>query len=339
MCTAKKDLAIEEFISSITSSFDLSNPKTCSEVTFDINSSFEVISTAMNIFKKEPTTLQIDAKSKISDFVIVGDLHGSLESLLQIFEKKGTPETTPYLFLGDYVDRGANSCEVIMLLYSYKCLYPDNIYLIRGNHEFRYINEQYGFKKECFNRIKQTINGKIKNKGADFYKKVTKTYKFLPLCAIINDNIFCVHGGVTGFISSRRELLRIEKVYSKSSLFLNGSVSADFLWNDPDPNIQTQGMSPRQLGHTFGRKILNDFKKSLNFCLVIRGHEMAVNGYDWPFGREGGILTVFSAPNYCGGSNGSAVAIIRTDGTVDVEQIVPNTSLRPLANLNEIKFM
>lgn len=335
--SSTKGVQIEEFISDITNNFDRSDAN--SEVTFNIKTSLNIISLACSIFKKEPATLQIDGSSKSLDFVIVGDLHGSLESLLQIFEKKGSPESTPYLFLGDFVDRGPRSCEVIMILYSYKCLYPENVYLIRGNHEFRYMNDQYGFKSECLARVKKTVNGKTKSKGEDFFKKLTKTYKYLPLCAIINDKIFCVHGGVTAFIKSRRELFRIEKVFSKSALLLNGSVSADFLWNDPDPNIQTHGMSPRQLGHTFGRKILNDFNRCMKFDLVIRGHQMEVNGYNWPFGKNGGILTVFSAPNYCGGSNGSAVALIKKDGSVEVEQIVQYSNKPTNCNLDEMRFM
>ena len=77
-----------------------------------------------------------------------------------------------------YVDRCQRSCEVIMLLY--KVLYPENIFLIRGNHEFRYINNTYGFKQECLNRAKKTINGKIISKGDKFFKEVTKTFKYLP---------------------------------------------------------------------------------------------------------------------------------------------------------------
>lgn len=331
----KKGISIDKLISDITN-----NPKN-PDVPFDIKSSFEIIKATANILKNEPAVLKIDTKN--SEFVIVGDIHGSLDSLLRIFEKKGTPETTRYLFLGDYVDRGPRSCEVIMLLYSYKYLYPDNIYLIRGNHEFRYINEIYGFKQECLNRVKQTIKGKIKNRGASFYRTTTKTYKYLPLCAIINDNIFCVHGGISGYLKSREELLNIEKVYSKNTVFENGSISAEFLWNDPDPNIQKYGRSHRILGHTFGRKILNDFRNHMKFDIVIRGHQMEMNGYDWPFGEDGGLLTVFSAPNYCDGPNGSAIAFVKSDRTVEVEQIIPpsksSLSGKNAKNLDEIRFM
>lgn len=308
----KFNSSIKNIISSITSRYTKLVP-------FDIKSSFAVIKSAKNILKKEPAILKIDAQSKKSDFIIVGDIHGSLESLLEIFTKKGSPQNTPYLFLGDYIDRGPYSCEVIILLYCYKCLYPNNIYLIRGNHEFKFVTKRYGFKTECNSRVKT----KHQSYGHRFYRKVIKSFQYLPICAIINDKIFCVHGGVTNLINDRQELMNIEKVKSSKQLFEDDSALAEFLWNDPDPIIGKYGSNNRILGRAFGRKICDKFRQSLQFDVVVRGHQMEMDGYKWPFGENGGLLSIFSAPNYCGESNGSAIAVVKMDKNIEVEQIEP----------------
>ena len=167
----KETLLLNNFFSKILSNSNTS-PNPNSEIDFDIYLSFKIIKIVSKIFKKEPNVIKINKKDN-SDFVVVGDIHGNLESLIYIFKSKGDPSTTQYLFLGDYIDRGTNSCEVIILLYTLKCLYPENIHLIRGNHEFKDMTERYGFKDECLNRIKS------KNNGQNFYNKILNSFKYL----------------------------------------------------------------------------------------------------------------------------------------------------------------
>lgn len=284
------------------------------QVTFDLVSAFKILYKSMNIFKREPSMLEINNSTNESEFVIVGDIHGNIQSLINIFQKNGDPSTTRYLFLGDYVDRGKNSCEVIILLYAFKCLYPKNIYLIRGNHEFRYMNDNYGFKDECYKRIHTETRDNIVYDGSKFYEKVTKSFQFLPIGAILKDKIFCVHGGISGLIENRKELMNIEKV---GIMFCsNDSAAAELLWNDPDTGVSTFKKSNRGLGCIFGNKSLDVFLKKMNFDIVIRAHQITMNGYDWPFGRNGGILTIFSCVDYCGSSNDAAVALVSNDGKI-----------------------
>lgn len=302
--------------------------KNNSNVAFDVSLSYKIIDKTIDILKKEPPILQINTKKMKKDFVIVGDVHGNLESILTIFDIMGHPKNTKYLFLGDYVDRGNNSCEVIILLYSMKCLYPDNIYLLRGNHEFRDINEFYGFKDECISRVKRTINGNTFPVGKQFFTRVTDSFAHLPICAILNDDIFCVHGGISSLLENRQELLSIQKVGVDHDY--NNTIQTELMWNDPIDSTDFYDKSERGVGFVFGREALNSFLKKMKFKLIIRSHQMEDDGYNWPFGESGGILTVFSSIDYCGSPNSAALAVVcnkknESNDLVKVTQIQTNS--------------
>lgn len=290
------------------------------KLAFDISSGFQIINKARNILNEEPSVLQINTKSNELDFAIVGDIHGSLESLVRIFKKKGYPPKTRYLFLGDYVDRGIQSCEVLVLLYALKCLYPDGIYLIRGNHEFSNMTDFYGFRNECYNRIKTVFLDNGCYTATTFYKAATETFKKLPICAIIDNSIFCVHGGITNFVSNRTELLNLSKVGDQYSE--NDMAQAEMMWNDPDKCVTLYAISRRGRGSIFGEKAVDDFLKKMCFKLIVRGHQNVTNGYDWPFGQNGGILTVFSAIDYCRTANNGGVAMVLKEEDIENQQLV-----------------
>ena len=171
------------------------------------------------------------------------------------------------------------------------------------------MNDYYGFKNECIKRINS------KQDEADlFYEKATNSFQFLPLCAILNNRIFCVHGGITGMLKNRDELMRIKKV--GNTFCSEDSVAAEFLWNDPESDIDSFIKSQRGLGCIFGENALNQFLEKMDFDFVIRSHQNAMNGYLWNFGKNGKILTVFSSIDYCGQSNDAAIALISNENKI-----------------------
>lgn len=262
------------------------------------------------IFLNEKTVLYLDPPIHIC-----GDLHGQFNDLLRIFQLVGTPPNATFLFLGDYIDRGKNGCEVIILLYVVKCLYPENVYLIRGNHEFNEMTERYGFKEECDTRFQKKKDGK------NFYQKVVSSFKYLPVCSILNDRIFCVHGGISSLVVDRQHLNFVRKVGSSLTSF--DQIQTEFLWSDPNNSVLEYGENPKRKRlkidfKIFGKNALKSFLKNNNFDFVIRSHEFCERGFNWPFGESEKLLTIFSSLNYCEGDNRAAVALISDDNKVSV---------------------
>ncbi|CEQ42451.1 SPOSA6832_04263 [Sporobolomyces salmonicolor] len=148
---------------------------------------------AREIFINQPILLELEAPIKIC-----GDIHGQYYDLLRLFEYGGFPPEANYLFLGDYVDRGKQSLETICLLLAYKIKYPENFFILRGNHECASINRIYGFYDEC----KRRYNIKL-------WKTFTDCFNCLPIAAIIDEKIFTMHGGLSPDLQSMEQIRRV----------------------------------------------------------------------------------------------------------------------------------
>ena len=215
-------------------------------------------------------------------------LHGWVRSLFLCFHLSTSGITlllSPVLTLsciGDYVDRGYYSVETVTLLVALKIRYPSRITILRGNHESRQITQVYGFYDECLRKYG----------NANVWKYFTDLFDYLPLTALIDNQIFCLHGGLSPSIDTLdniRSLDRIQEVPHEGPM-------CDLLWSDPDDRCGW-GISPRGAGYTFGQDISEAFNHNNGLTLVARAHQLVMEGYNWSQDRN--VVTIFSAPNYC----------------------------------------
>lgn len=255
------------------------------------------------IFEKEPMFIELDAPIKV-----VGDLHGQFYDLLRLLELCGNPPNTRYLFLGDYVDRGPQSIEVLCLLFAYKIKYPDDVFMLRGNHECDLINRVYGFREEIRGRY-----GK-----SNLRKNFLQVFNFLPVAASIANSIFCTHGGLSpDFLE--KEIINIKELLNEiprpTDIPRQGYL-CDLLWADPAEHQETgellPGWSPSTRGCSwhFGFEAIDQFLDKFGFDLIVRAHQVVEDGYEFYHDRK--LITIFSAPNYCNQfDNAAAVFVVK----------------------------
>ncbi|PHJ23879.1 ser thr phosphatase family protein [Cystoisospora suis] len=297
------------------------------------------------IFSVETTVLEVNLPAKI-----FGDLHGHLADLLEFFRSFGWPDEVDkttrqyedFLFLGDYVDRGECSLEVILILFSLKILFPSRVFLLRGNHEDRAMNADYGFAAE--------IEKKLGVYGGDFMKArlvwqcANDVFDFLPLGAHLPAaRIFCLHGCLGNsirLIDDLRGLTRPIQVAGtdidrkalqgipSSSPFSSEETEKmclvlDCLWSDPerppDNKEDVAGPDSPRGAHAIrsSAEFIREFLKRNQLHLLIRAHECVLPGYCYDL--DGGCLTLFSASNYCGRyqNDGAALHVYREEELVE----------------------
>lgn len=230
---------------------------------------------ARECFLSQPALLELDAPVKI-----VGDVHGQYTDLLRLFEMCQFPPASNYLFLGDYVDRGKQSLETILLLLCYKLKFPENFFLLRGNHECANVTRVYGFYDEC----KRRCNVKI-------WKTFVDTFNTLPIAAIVAGKIFCVHGGLSPALGHMDDIRNIARPTDVPDYGLLN----DLLWSDPADMEQDWEANERGVSYCFGKKVITDFLVQHDFDLVCRAHMVVEDGYE--FFNDRVLVTVFSAPN------------------------------------------
>ena len=269
----------------------------------------------MEIVAKQPNILKVSAPVKV-----FGDIHGQYIDLMNFFNKWGCPSEGPngdimsndYLFLGDFVDRGNLSLETICLLMALKVKYPDQIHLIRGNHEDILINSGFGFQGECQGRL----NDDSENDDS-LFALINNFFEYLPFAAIIEDQILCVHGGIGANVKKLSDIESIQRPFEvvHEAQTRDQKLAMDLLWSDPTDNDEELGIQPNfqrdsnNLGHIvkYGPDIVKQFLKENNLSYIIRAHECVLDGFERFAG--GLLLTVFSATDYCG-RHGNAGAMI-----------------------------
>ncbi|KAJ7276849.1 serine/threonine protein phosphatase PP1 [Mycena rebaudengoi] len=266
---------------------------------------YEIISLctmAREIMITQPILLELEPPIKLC-----GDIHGQYPDLLRLFEYGGFPPEANYLFLGDYVDRGKQSLETICLLLAYKIKYPENFFLLRGNHESASVNRLYGFYDEC----KRRYNIKM-------WKTFTDCFNCFPVAAIIGDRILAMHGGLSPDLQSLDQIRRV----LRPTDIPDGGLLSDLLWSDPDKDMSGWSANDRGVSFTFGADVVGQFVKKHNLDLICRGHQVVEDGFEF-FARRR-LVTLFSAPNYCGEFDNAAAMM-----SVDEDLLCSFQILRP----------
>ncbi|KOO22192.1 hypothetical protein Ctob_004968 [Chrysochromulina tobinii] len=199
---------------------------------------------------------------------------------------------------GDFVDRGHNSVETMTMLLLLKARYPHRITLLRGNHESRQITQVYGFYDEC----------QRKYGNANPWKYVTELFDWCPLAALVDGSVLCVHGGLSPDVRTIDQMRMIDR---KMEIPHEGAF-CDLMWSDPD-DIETWAVSPRGAGWLFGAQVTSEFNALNGLELICRAHQLVQEGYKYMFSE--GLVTVWSAPNYCYRC-GNVAAILQLDDTL-----------------------
>ena len=247
-----------------------------------------LIDKSLPIIKEQKMLVELEAPLHVC-----GDIHGQYYDLLRIFDHCGYPGEFNYLFLGDYVDRGKQSLETVCLLLCYKIKYPEKVTLLRGNHESSVTNRIYGFYDEC----KRRYNVRL-------WRSFTDLFNYLPVAALIDEKILCMHGGLSPDL---KNIQNIQDIPRPTDIPDTGLL-CDLLWSDPDKDVLEYDENDRGVSVIFGEKIVQDFNKKNDLDLIIRAHQVVDDGYEFFAQRQ--LITIFSAPNYCGEFDNSAGIMI-----------------------------
>lgn len=261
------------------------------------------------LYMSQPMLIEVSAPVKIC-----GDIHGQYHDLLRLFDIAGYPPERNYIFLGDYVDRGDQSLETISLLMAYKILYPNNVFLLRGNHESSSINRIYGFFDECKRRYSVRL-----------WKLFTDTFNCMPVCGLVDQRILCMHGGLSPEL---QDLNQIRRILRPSDVPDSGLI-CDLLWSDPaDDHSNGWGDNDRGVSWTFGEDVVTAMLEKFDIDLVCRAHQVVDDGYLFFAQRQ--LVTVFSAPNYCGEFNNAGAFL-----SVDENLVCSVTQLPPTYHVSQ----
>jgi serine/threonine-protein phosphatase 5 len=275
-----------------------------------------------NLLQETPTLVDITVDNG-KHFTVCGDTHGQFYDLCNIFELGGYPsEDNPYLFNGDFVDRGSFSVEVILTLFAFKLLYPKHMHLARGNHESKSMNTTYGFEGEVKAKYSESI-----------FELFSAIFCLLPLAHVLNNKVLVIHGGL--FSNDNVTLADIRKL-ERNMEPPDSGIMAELLWSDPQP-FPGRAPSKRGVGVAFGPDVTERFLQANNLSLIVRSHEVKDEGYAVEQG--GKVITIFSAPNYCD-QVGNKGAYIRFEHDMVPKftsySAVPHPPMRPMFYANSM---
>ncbi|XP_078421501.1 serine/threonine-protein phosphatase 2B catalytic subunit gamma isoform-like isoform X1 [Cetorhinus maximus] len=280
------------------------------------DAAIKIIEDGAAIFRKERTLIEVDAP-----ITVCGDIHGQFFDLMKLFEVGGSPSSTQYLFLGDYVDRGYFSIEIsslqcVLMLWVLKIHHSNTLFLLRGNHECRHLTEYFTFKQEC--RIKYSDL---------LYNVCMGAFDCLPLAAIVNRQFLCLHGGLSPDVHSLDDIRRLDR-FKEPPPF---GPMCDLLWSDPTEDYGSE-KTPDHFSHNtvrgcsyfFSYAAVCRFLQHNNLLSVIRAHEAQDSGYRMYRKNQAtgfpSLITIFSAPNYLDVYNNKAAILKYENNVMNIRQ-------------------
>jgi len=225
------------------------------------------------------------------EFIIVGDTHGYLNAAKKPAEES-VKKDIPIVYLGDYVDRGDEQLENLAFVLSLKMERPDQVILLRGNHETERMNRSYGFESVANRRYSKKL-----------FREIVSIYDRFPVAAVIGNEYFAVHGGIPEGVNSYFEIMNLN----------HGEESyKEIFWNDPSEEIDTFQPNFQRGGYKlYGEKAVERFLKENDLSMIIRAHQVQTNGYKYYFDKK--LLSIFSVSNYRGGNEGKYAHVKGTD--------------------------
>ena len=223
-----------------------------------------IVKEAIVLLKKEPNIVRIQ-----EPVIIVGDIHGQYYDMIHMFEKVVDQRNLPncnMLFLGDYVDRGNFSIEVLIFLYSLKLNFPQQIVMLRGNHESRAMTEHFTFRQEVLKKY---------DGDSDLYELFIESFEAMPIAADVNGDYLCMHGGISPDLNTLEDINKINRFIEPP---LSGFL-CDLLWSDPGADKEARTLKfaknvERECSFRFGLEPVKQILKNNNFLSIIRAHQV-----------------------------------------------------------------
>lgn len=255
----------------------------------------KLVKDAKLIIENTPSLLKLKYPIKI-----FGSINGQYNDLIKYFNLWGQPseyqgdiESFDYLFLGNFVNRGSFSLEVLCLLLSLKIKYPEQIHLLRGSHEDLEISKAYGLYEECKVKLKDETE-----KPDSVFSNICLLFEYLPLAATINDKILCVHSGIGEKVKTLDDISSIKKPLKVSDC----QIALDILWSVPSVNFnpdeyKVNNLTTAYRKRTYDENMIIEFFKNNKIDLIIRSHDTIEPGFEKVFDNR--IVSIFSATNYC----------------------------------------